>query len=134
MQIDIQARDFTLTDALRDHAERRLRSTLTCCDNHIRKIIMYLSDINGPRGGKDKRCNLQVVLAGIPDVIIEDIETDMYVAIDRATDRAGRTLIRKIDRKKSLERQVRPSNTNTTILEPSLSDEQLNEKHNGNLL
>jgi len=29
MQINIQAKQFSLTDALRSHAERRLRSTLT---------------------------------------------------------------------------------------------------------
>ena len=37
---------------------------------------MRLSDINGPRGGADKRCHLQVVLAGLPDVVVEDIEAD----------------------------------------------------------
>ncbi len=134
MQIDIQARDFSLTEALREHAERRLRFALTCCDDHIHKIVMRLSDINGPRGGKDKHCHLQVVLAGLPDVVIEDIETDMYVAIDRATDRAGRTLVRKIDRQKSLQRQGRPHATDSTTPDSTISDEQLNEKHNGNLL
>lgn len=108
MQIDIQARDFSLTDALRSHAERRLRVALTCCDDHIQRVVMRLSDINGPRGGADKRCHLQVVLAGLPDVVIEDIETDLYVAIDRATDRAGRTLVRKLGRQQSLRRQGRP--------------------------
>jgi ribosomal subunit interface protein len=105
MQIDIQSRNFSLTDALRRHAERRLRFTLTCYDDHILRIVMRLSDINGPRGGTDKRCHLQVVLSGLPDVVIEDTEADLYVAIDRATDRAGRTLIRRIDRKKTLLRQ-----------------------------
>lgn len=108
MQIDIQARDFSLTDALRSHAERRLSFTMTCCDDHIQRVVMRLSDINGPRGGADKRCHLRVVLDGLPDVVIEDIETDMYIAIDRATDRAGRTLVRKIDRQQSLLRQGRP--------------------------
>ena len=129
MQTDLQARDFSLTDALRDHAERRLRFALTCCDDYIQKIVMRLSDINGPRGGKDKRCHLQVVLAGLPDVVIEDIETDLYVAIDRATDRAGRTLVRKIDRQKSLQRQGQ-----TLVLDSTLSDELLNKKYNGNQL
>ena len=108
MQIDIQARDFSLTDALRSHAERRLRFALTCCDDHIHRIVMRLSDINGPRGGADKLCHLQVVLDGLPDVVIEDIEADLYVAIDRATDRAGRTLVRKIDRQQTLLKQGRP--------------------------
>jgi ribosomal subunit interface protein len=108
MQIDIQARNFSLTDALRSHAERRVRFALTCCDDHIRRVVMRLSDINGPRGGTDKRCHLQVVLAGLPDVVVEDIEADLYVAIDRATDRVGRSVVRKIDRQQTLLKQGRP--------------------------
>ncbi len=115
MQIDIQARNFSLTDALRNHAERRLRFALTCCDEHIQRVVMRLSDINGPRGGADKRCHLQVVLAGLPDVVIEDIEADLYVAIDRATDRAGRTLVRRIERQQSLLRQGRSPISDTHL-------------------
>ena len=108
MQIDIQTRNFSLTDALRSHAERRLRFALTCCDDQIQQVLMRLSDINGPRGGADKRCHVQVVLDGLPDVVVEDTEADLYIAIDRATDRAGRTLVRKIDRQQSLLKQGRP--------------------------
>ena len=104
MQIDIQTRQFSLTDALRDHAERRLRFALTCCDDHIQRVAMRLSDINGPRGGADKRCHLQVVMAGLPDVVIEDTEADLYVAIDRATDRAGRTVGRRLARQRDTAR------------------------------
>ena len=117
MQIDIQARQFSLTDALRSHAERRLRSTLTCCDEHIQRVVMRLSDINGPRGGEDKCCHLQVVLAGLPDVVVEDIEADMYVAIDRATDRTGRTVVRKIERQQTLLRQTPPPELKTECSE-----------------
>ncbi len=108
MQIDIQTSKFSLTDALRSHAERRLRFALTCCNDHIQRVVMRLSDINGPRGGADKHCHLQVVLDGLPDVVVEDIEADLYVAIDRATDRAGRTVVRKIDRQQTLLKQGRP--------------------------
>jgi putative sigma-54 modulation protein len=100
MQIDIQARSFSLTDALRSHAEWRLRFALTFFDNHIQRVVMRLSDINGPRGGTDKRCHLQVVLKGLPDVVIEDTEADLCVAIDRATDRAGRTVERRLARQR----------------------------------
>ena len=104
MQIDIQARDFPLTDALRNHAERRMRFALTRSDEHIQRVVMRLSDINGPRGGSDKRCHLQVVLAGLPDVVIEDTEDNLYVAIDRATDRAGRTVRRRLERQRDTAR------------------------------
>jgi ribosomal subunit interface protein len=105
MQIDIKSRDFPLTDALRSHAVKRMRFALTCCDDAILRVVMRLSDTNGPRGGSDKRCKLQLMLEGMPDVVIEDTETDMYVAIDRATGRAGRTLVRRLDRQKSLLKQ-----------------------------
>lgn len=108
MQIDIKTHHFPLSEALRSHAERRLHFALACCDDHIQRIVMRLSDINGPRGGADKRCRLQVVLDGLPDVLVEDIEADLYVAIDRATDRAKRTLVRKIDRRQALFKQGRP--------------------------
>ena len=92
MQIDIKAHKFDLTDSLRNYAERRLRFALTCCNDHIHRVVMRLSDINGPRGGEDKHCHLQIVLSGLPDVIVEDTEHNLYVAIDRATDRAGRAV------------------------------------------
>jgi hypothetical protein len=45
VQIGIQARSFSLTDALRSHAEWRLRFALTLFDNHIQGVLMQLSDI-----------------------------------------------------------------------------------------
>ena len=104
MQINIQARQFPLTDALSSHAERRLRFALTSCDDHIHRVVMRLSDINGPRGGADKRCHLQVVLTGLPDVVVEDTEANLYVAIDRATDRARRTVGRRLARQRDTAR------------------------------
>lgn len=102
MQIDIQALNFYLTDALRDHIERRLGFALSSRDEHIQRIMVRLSDINGPRGGEDKCCHIQVVLPKLTDVVIEDTEVDMYAAIDRATDRAGRTVGRRLSRQRSI--------------------------------
>lgn len=128
MQIDIQARSFTLTDALRTHAERRMRLALTCCDDHIQRVVVRLSDINGPHGGVDKRCHLQVVLKGLPDVVIEDTEADLYIAIDRATDRAGRTVVRKLNRQQALLRQGRPLAMDTQFSNHAISNQDRGNK------
>lgn len=100
MQIDIQASNFSVTNALRNHAERRLSSTFTFCNEHIRRIVVRLSDINGPRGGPDKCCHMQVMLNGLDDVVVEDVESDLYVAIARAANRAGRTVRRRLTRRR----------------------------------
>lgn len=100
MQIEIQARNFSLTNALRGHIERRLGFALSTRDDRIQRVIVRLSDINGPRGGQDKCCHIRVVLPQLADVVIEDTEEDMYTAIDRAADRAGRTVGRRLSRQR----------------------------------
>jgi ribosomal subunit interface protein len=98
MQMDIQCRGFELTDGLRDYAHKRLAYSLNHGDAHIGRVVVRLSDINGPRGGEDKRCHIEVRLKGLPEVVIEDTQADLYVAIDRAVERAGRTLARRLAR------------------------------------
>ena len=100
MKINIQTRGFELTDRLREHTERHLRYTLGWADEHLRQVSVRLYGQSGPRRGKDNRCRIQLDLPGVQDLVIEDIETDLYVAIDRATDRASHSLARLL-----LERQ-----------------------------
>jgi putative sigma-54 modulation protein len=117
MQIVIQSRGVALTGALRQHIERRMLFALGWADYQVRKVEVRLSDLNGPRGGEDKRCQIQILASGIPEVVIQDIEVDVYLAIDRAADRAGRALARRLERQRE-HRESRPRETDA-IAEPS---------------
>jgi ribosomal subunit interface protein len=108
MQIDVQALDFQLTPALREHTERRLRFALGWAESRLVRLVVRLSDLNGPRGGVDKRCQLHLKLTAAPPIVIEDTETDLYAAINRAADRAGRTVARRLDRSRNLRSRPRP--------------------------
>ena len=109
MQIDIQTRDFSLTKALRSHVERRLGFALSTRYDRIKRILVRLSDVNGPRGGEDKCCQLHVVLPGQADVVIEDTQSNLYAAINRATDRASRAVSRRLERLHSAKRDRSPA-------------------------
>ncbi|HQS57429.1 MAG: 30S ribosomal protein S30 [Gallionellales bacterium 35-53-114] len=100
MRINIQTSGFKLTDGLREHTERRLQFALSWAVHDVRKVVVRLSDINGPRGGNDKRCYIQIPIPGRPDVVIEDTESDLYVAIDRAADRIERSVARRLERQR----------------------------------
>lgn len=106
MQIDIHAHGFTLTDGIHDYVLKRLAYSLNHGDEHITRVNVRLSDINGPRGGEDKRCLIEIRLKGAPEVVIEDTESDLYVAIDRAAERASRTLARRLARQRSFAPEV----------------------------
>jgi len=98
MRIHIQSLGFDLTESIREHAVRRLRFALSHAADHIRRVTIRLSDINGPRGGTDKCCHILVAMEKLAEVAVEDIESDLYVAIDRAAGRAARTVTRNIER------------------------------------
>jgi ribosomal subunit interface protein len=99
MQIKIHAQGFTLTSSLREHVTRRLTFALSRFDDRITRISVRLADVNGPRGGRDKHCRLRIRLPRWPELIVEDIDTDMYAAVSRSAARAGRHVARKLARK-----------------------------------
>lgn len=98
MRTAIEVRNSDPTDELREHVEHRLAFALSQFPEHIRGVVVVLSDINGPKGGMDKRCSLRVRLNGRSDIVIEETEADFYVAVDRAADRAKRTVARRLRR------------------------------------
>jgi len=98
MHIDIQARGFELTDGLREHTMRRLSFATDWARDEVRRVTVRLSDINGPRGGEDKRCLIQIPLAGRTDIVIDELDSDLYVAIDKAIGRIERVLAKQIER------------------------------------
>ncbi len=98
-----------MTEAIRAHITRRLGFTLSSHDEHIDYVKVRLSDINGPRDGADKCCQVMVVIPQLPDVVIEDKEVDLYVAIDRAVERASRTVNRRLNRHRDISRTRRGS-------------------------
>ncbi len=100
MQLDIQTNGFSLTDSIKDYTKHRMGFALNRNDKQVTKVKVRLADINGPRGGVDKRCQIDISLAGHNDIVIEDVETNLYVAIDRASDRCARTLTRRLERER----------------------------------
>ena len=67
-----------------------------------------MGDANGPRGGADKLCKIEVVLEDAPAVLIEDAGADLYAAIDRAAERAGRNVAKRIERLRENARLAMP--------------------------
>lgn len=106
MQIVIQAKGIILTTGMRKHVERRIGFALDWAKYHTRKISVRLSDVNGPRGGRDKCCHIQVIIPGVADVITENIAEDIYVAIDWAVKRAGRALVRQVERNREYRHEI----------------------------
>jgi ribosomal subunit interface protein len=97
MKLDIRGRNLRLTPALLDHVERRVRFAMGRFSTRLGRVAVRVDELDGAGGPLDKRCQIHLEL-GPRAVNIEEVDADLYVAIDRATERAGRATERAIAR------------------------------------
>src|ERR1700687_3666751 len=109
MQFEIHAKDMLITKQLRQHIERWLCFALERFARRIRGVRVSVGDLNGPRGWVGKRCRVAIVLTPSTTVVMEDRDSDIYVAIDRVADKAGRCVGRRLKRRKGGGRHMRIS-------------------------
>ncbi len=77
MHLKIQARNVEISRTFEEWIERRLWFALAKFGGRICRIRVLLEDINGPRGGVDQRCRVEVLL--VPSGKIEAEATDADV-------------------------------------------------------
>ena len=99
MRLEIRSQDLEIGQGLRGSIERRLRFVLGRFGTRIARVTVYLTDLNGPRGGMDKRCRIVVRLVRAGQVFVEDTDTDLGAVVDRATDRVGQAVRRELERR-----------------------------------
>lgn len=85
----------------RDYLRRKLGRRLGKFAGAIERTSVRIEDVNGPRGGTDKRCEIKVVLSGLPSVVVTELHQSLQAAMDRALDRTARTVQRALERRKT---------------------------------
>jgi ribosomal subunit interface protein len=96
MNVEIRSLHIDHADSLREHAERRVESAIRRFGDRIVAVQIRLADLNGPRGGIDKLCRIQVHGRGL-NIVVEDKDIDAFVAVDRAAHRLRRALDRRLE-------------------------------------
>ncbi|MGB8852897.1 MAG: hypothetical protein WCC69_04965 [Pirellulales bacterium] len=82
---------------LPDHIERRLRFALARFGSRVERVIVFLQDRNGPKGGIDKVCRILAKVQGCGSLMAAVTDSDWTSAVDRATTRIGHTVARQVD-------------------------------------
>ena len=109
MQIDVQSRGFSLSQALQRAIEGEARQYAAGCASAPDTIRVRIYDNNGPRGGIDKGCLVQATLPRRgKSVIVSHVDADMYRAIAVAFSKLTRATRSLLERRRS-RRRVIPS-------------------------
>ena len=97
MNVEIRGRHLKISPAFREVIEHRVSSALDRFADKIRSVVVNVSDLNGPKGGIDKQCSVNITLRDRGNLIVSDVGTDMMVAVDRAAGRAKRRITRHVE-------------------------------------
>lgn len=98
MKINVRFKGFAISDSLAEHVTRKIHQHLSRFGHRVAAVDVRLSDVNGPRGGRDKRCRLTVHLPGRAPLYVEELHQDFYAGIDVALDRLAEAVGRSIQR------------------------------------
>jgi hypothetical protein len=97
MQIIFESRDADGAK-MRALSFERVRFALRRLTVFVPHAKVQFSDVNGPRGGVDKCCQVELLTDNAGTVIISSLARDWRTALDRFLTRATRVLARSLQR------------------------------------
>lgn len=93
MQVVFESRDPEGA-RLRELAVQRARFVMRRLAWLVPRAKVQLSDVNGPRGGVDKQCRVELRTDSAGTVVVTAVARDWQAALDTALARSARTLVR----------------------------------------
>ena len=79
-------------------AEQRARFVLRRLSWLVPQASIRLSDVNGPRGGVDKRCQIEFMTQGSGRIVSTAMAANWRAALEAALTRAARRIVRQLQR------------------------------------
>ena len=107
MLVAVRETGIGLSAEGRAYAIDRIESALASVRGHVRKVMIYLTDLNGPRGGADKLCRVAVTLDSGRPVVVVTNGASVTGVVDGAADRAGEVVHEEVHRRSDRRRTGR---------------------------
>lgn len=90
MKLEIRSLNERLEPADHELIERRVLYALGRFGHRVQRVMVRLQDLNGPRGGLDKRCHIEARVAGHGVLVAEVRDVELEPAVSRAAERIAR--------------------------------------------
>jgi putative sigma-54 modulation protein len=97
MRCDIHWKHGARSKTAEVYACERASMTLDRVAARIRSVSLRFEDLNGPRGGVDKRCTVEAI-GEFGSLVASAKSRNYYAAADRALGKLERGVVRALDR------------------------------------
>jgi len=101
MDINIFDGPIKTSNAQRDHILARVGAAAARLEGASGTIDVRMIDLNGPKGGVDKRCSIVLTPPGLATIRVEEQASDYYAAIDAASATLKRVVAKALEKTKS---------------------------------
>ena len=98
MKTEVRLRGVVPSTSLREHVVHRVRCHLGRFGEDISGVLVRIVDINGPRGGIDKLCQITVRGPRLGFAIREDLSDSALSAVNLAAGRVSYAVGRELER------------------------------------
>lgn len=98
MKSTIITKGIETSQVLREYIIERVDMALDHVYDSIHFVTVRISDLNGPKGGIDKRCKIHFKLSGLPAIVVSEVSASIDGAIDGATQRLAKVVDRLMSR------------------------------------
>ncbi|SMF14409.1 Sigma 54 modulation protein / S30EA ribosomal protein [Alteromonadaceae bacterium Bs31] len=99
MLLKIHTKGIHSSDSLHDIVNSKIRLILGRFSEKIQRVDAFLVDVNGPKGGDDKRCRLVIKLEKNLPFTVQDTSENILEALCAASHRGKRKIKRLVHRK-----------------------------------
>jgi putative sigma-54 modulation protein len=105
VRVLIHPRSIAADTELRDRVTEALEAGLGPVLPWLRWADAYLTDVNGPRGGPDKRCRIVAHLGSGP-VVVSRVRHDPVAAAAAVANRSRRLILARLKRRRDIKRRT----------------------------
>jgi hypothetical protein len=106
MRLLIHPRTTVADPEVRTQIVEALETALGPVQSRLDGIDVYLTDVNGPRGGPDKRCRIVAHLPAGRPVVVSRTDQDPVAAVVAAAARCRRSIRARLKRRQDRRRRA----------------------------
>jgi hypothetical protein len=107
MRITVSNKQNQISNSAIEQAKSKIEGSFSKFSDHVISVELFLEDVNGPRGGIDKKCQIVVHLRKMGTVAVSVEKATFSKAMSRAISRAHKAAFRKVQRR-SVRKAIRP--------------------------
>lgn len=106
MNIEIRATNLEISAALEEHVTTKISAAVRARRDQLERVLVRLSDINGPKGGRDIHCHVVARLCG-RTLVVHDLSENAYDAATHAAARLSELMVSVVERHRPSRKSVR---------------------------